>query len=130
MCARIGFGIAGGNSLSWASVIHTQNTECPWAKLPGKAGAILRLNNIVGVVQADRGLEIAAVFNKERPHLSEVGRKALVWDRGIVNAHLAEVGVDGGVEDQAVVQDELCIEAGIALEMFVLKIWIVGVNGG
>jgi hypothetical protein len=74
-------------------------------------------------------LEVAAVFDKERPHLREVGRRALIWDSGIVDAHLARVGVNGGVEDQAVVQDELGIEAGIALEMFALELGIVGVNG-
>src|ERR1700733_9486475 len=102
MCAGVEFRIAGRNSLSRAPVVHAEDAQRPWTQLPGKASAVLRLNNIVGVVQADRGLEVAAVFDKERPHLRKVGRKALVWDRGIVNADLAEVGVDRGVEDQAV----------------------------
>jgi len=75
-----------------------------------------------------RGLEVAAVFNKERPHLREVGRKALVGDSRVVDAHLAEVRVDGGVEDQAVVQDKLCIQAGITLKMLTLKVGIGGVD--
>src|SRR6266853_4736173 len=122
MRPRIEFRIAGRNGLSRTSVIDPEKAQRPWAELPGKASAILRLNNIVGVVEADRGLEVAAVFNKERPHLREVGRKALVGDSRVVDAHLAEVRVDGGVEDQAVVQDELCIQAGITLKVLTLKV--------
>src|SRR4051794_36515389 len=110
MRARVRFRIGRRNGLARAPVVDAEDTQRPRAELSGKASAILRLNNIVGVVEADRGLEVAAVFNKERPYLREVGRKALVWNSRVVDPNLAEIRIDGGVEDQAVVQDELCIQ--------------------
>ena len=129
MCARVGFRIVGGNSLSRASVIHAQDAHRPGAKLAGEPSAVLGLHDVVGVVQADGGLEVAAVFNEKRPYLREVGRKALIRDGRIVDADLAEIGVDGGIEHQAVVQDELCIEPAIPLEMLVFEVRVGGVDG-
>src|ERR1700733_3560326 len=121
MRAGIEFRIAGGPRLSRASVIHAEKAQCPGTELAGEPGAVLRFDDVVGVVEADRGLEVAAVFEKERPYLGEVRRKALVGNGRIVDADLTEIGVDGGIEDQAVVQDELCVEPTVALEMLALE---------
>ena len=126
--AGVVFRISGRNRLSRASIIHAQDAHRPWTKFPCKAGAELRLNDIVGVVQADRRLEVAAVFDEERTHFGEVGRKALVGDRRIIDADLAEIGVDRGIENQAVVQNELRVQPAVALQMLVLKIRIDGVD--
>ncbi len=88
----------------------------------------MRLHDVVGVVQVDGRHEVAAVLDEERPHLGEIGRKALVGNRGVVDAHLAEVGIDGGVEHQAVVQDEFGIQAGVALQVLVFEVGVKGIN--
>jgi hypothetical protein len=49
--------------------------------------------------------------------------------RRVVDAHLAEIGVHGGVEHQAVVQNKLCVQPAIALQMLVLKVRIIRVYG-
>ncbi len=111
MSAGVVLRIALRHSLSRASVIHSKQAHRPGSKFAGKTRSELRLNNVVGVIQAHRRHEIAAVFDEEGPNLSKVGRKALIWRSRIVHAHLAEIRIDGGIEHQAVVQDELCVQA-------------------
>src|ERR1700722_10063426 len=122
MGTGVEFRIRGRNGFSRASIIYSQEAQRPGAELSREARAILRLNNVVGVVQADRCLEIAAVFDKKRPNFREVGRKPLIGDSRIVDPDLAEIGVNRGIENQAVMEDKLRIEPGVALEVDVLKV--------
>ncbi len=114
--------------LARTAVVHAENSHRPVAQFAGEARAILRLHHVGRVVEVDGRHEIAAVLDKERPHFGEIGRKALVGDGGVVDAHLAEVGIDGGIEHQAVVEDELRIQAAVALQMPVVEVRVNGID--
>jgi hypothetical protein len=122
--AGVGLGIAGRNGLAGPAVIDAKQAQCPGTGLAGEASAKLRARDVVGVIEIDRRLKIAAVLNEERAHFRKVRRKTLVGRSRIVHADLAEVRVERGVEHQAVVQNEFCVEPRIALQVLVFKVRI------
>ena len=81
-------------------------------RLSGEADPELRVHDATAEEEVDGRLEVAGVLQEERSPLREEDLEALV-DRhlGLVGLHLAEVGVHGGVEDQAVAEDALEVQA-------------------
>src|ERR1700688_2600353 len=82
----------------------------------------------------DRTGEVVAVFEKERALLwKEDGESLVDRDLRLVGLDLAKVRIDGGVEHEAVVNDELGVETnlglkGTALEKGIARITLVNVT--
>jgi hypothetical protein len=127
--ARAESGVALDHRLAGTEVVDAQHSYGPAPQFARKPSAVLRLDDVVGVVEVDRSHEIAAVLDEEWPHFGEIGWKALVGNCRIVNADLAEVRIDRGIQHQAIVQDELGVEPAIALQMLVFKVRIDGIDG-
>src|SRR6266567_1780375 len=69
--------------------------------------------------------EVVAVFQKERTLLGKENFEALVdGDLRLVGFDLADIGTEGGIEDEAVVQDELGIESNLGLQGAAIKKWV------
>src|ERR1700756_3276828 len=61
--------------------------------------------------------EVVAVFDEERAFFRKENFEALVdRDLRLVGFDLAEVGVDGGIENEAVAQDVLGIDSALGLK--------------
>src|SRR4030081_3611824 len=72
--------------------------------------------------------EIVAVLEKEWAFFREENFEALVHrNLGLIRFDLAEVGIDRGVEYEAVMQDELCVEAHVGLEGAVFEERMIGI---
>ena len=74
------------------------------------------MNDPTGEKQVDGGIEVIRVLEKERTLFREEDLKALVdghlW---LVGFDLAEIGFNGCVQNQAVLDDELRIESAVKL---------------
>ena len=79
------------------------------------------------------GIELSlihiSVLDEEGANLGEVGGETLVGNGGVVDTNLGKIGIDGGVEDQGVMEDELGVQAGVTLEVLVFEVGIDGIDG-
>ena len=67
--------------------------------------------------EIDRRTEVVAVFKEERALFGEEDLEALVdGDLRLIRLNLAEVGINGGIEYEAVAQDELGVQSDIGFE--------------
>src|ERR1041384_6577167 len=88
------------------------------SQLAVEAHAILRVGNAASEVEIDRRIEEICAFLKERPLLRKENLKSLIDQiLRLVRFQLAKIGIDGEIENQAVVDDHLAIEAAIGAEM-------------
>ena len=82
-----------------------------------QANAVFRVDDVARVDQEDRRAEVIRVLEKERPELGKVDRVTLVdGELGLIGFHIAEIGIDGSVEHDAVFDDELGFAARQCLQ--------------
>ena len=122
-------GIAGVESLAGSAVVDGEDTDVGVVELAGDANAEFGVNDVAGVEEIDGRGEIIGVFEEKGAEFGEVDGVALV-DRelGLVGFDLTEIGVNRGVDDDAVMQDGFGFAAGSALESARTPSGIVGVN--
>jgi len=95
-------------------IVGPQGAHRPGARLAREADAELGIDDPPGEHQVDRGAEVVGVFEEERPLFREIHLEAAVdGDLGAVRFHLAEVGIDGHVEHEAVLEDHLGVHAAV-----------------
>ncbi len=105
-------GLDGSAALSRSFVVGEDHAERPGACFSGEPRAELRIGDAPGEDQVQRSLKVLRVLDEERPLLGKEDLEPLVHrDLRLVRLHLAEVGIDRSVEDQALAKDQLRIEA-------------------
>src|SRR5207302_11274169 len=76
-----------------------------------QARAEFRIGDATSEEKINRRAEVVGVLNKKRALFREKHLKALVdRDLRVVGFHLAEVGIAGNIQHQAVMEDELGVE--------------------
>src|SRR5690348_9803851 len=96
---------------AWSSIVTGENPHGPGATFPGQTQAEFRVADAAREHHVDWAGEVVAVLEEERTLFWEKHFEALVdGDLRLVGFDLAEIRIDGGVEHEAVVQDELGIE--------------------
>ena len=114
--------IGGRQSLAGGPVVAGQDADSPRARFARQPEAELGMSNAARKHEIDGGREEVAVFEKERPLFGKEDLEALVdRDLRLVGFHLAEIGIHGGIEDEAAMQNELAIQADIGLESAALE---------
>src|SRR5579885_1993252 len=120
--------VTGGQGLAWGAVVGGQHADRPGTGLPRQPQAKFRVTDAAGEDQVDGGGEEVAVLEEKRALLREKDLEALVdRDLGLVAFHLAEVGVHGGLKNEAAMEDELSVDANIGLERAAFEEGVVGV---
>ena len=100
--------IARDHALARRAVIGQEGADGPWSYLAGQLDAVQRIDDAPRKHQIERRLKIAGVLLEERAFFRKENLEALVdRDLGIVRLNLAEVRIDGGVEHQAIFDDDL-----------------------
>src|SRR3954462_6417672 len=75
-----------------------------------------------GEYRIDRAGEVIAVLQEKRALLGEEDFETLIdGDLRLVRFDLAEVRIDGGIEDEAVMQNEFCVQSDLGLQPSVFK---------
>ena len=76
------------------------------------------MHDVAGVNERDGGAEVAGILKKERAQLGEVHGEALIHgELRLIGLNIAEIGIDGAVQDDAVFDDELNLAAGGAFDV-------------
>ncbi len=91
--------------------------------------AKLRIGNVSREKQVERRLEEVCIFQEKWTLLRKVDGETLVDGHlGLVGFHLAEIGIHGCVQHQAVFQDGLAVKAHLRVELPRNKLGIRGVT--
>ena len=70
------------------------------------------------VNQCDGSVEVACILKKERAQLGEVHREALIHgELRLIGLNIAEIGVNGAVQHDAVIDNQLGLAAGGAFDV-------------
>src|SRR5207249_4816367 len=120
-------------------IIGDEEADIPRALLAGEAHAESWIGDSAGKQQLREAVytyvsvaEKICVFQEEGPFFREEDFEALV--DGVlrfVGLDLSEVGIDGGVEDEAVMKDEFGIQACLALRIDLVETrlrWIASIE--
>src|SRR5437868_1237173 len=84
--------------------------------------------NTTGEHQVDWGCEVIAVLQEEGTFLGKEHFEALIdRDLRLVGLDLAEVRINGSIQHEAVVQDELGVEADIRFQPAPFKKRVIGI---
>ncbi len=107
-------GIVVRDRQAWGAIVRVECPDRVFPRLSREARSQLRVHDAAAEEQVDRRLEVAGVLQEERPPLRKEDLETLVHRHlGLVRLHLAEVRVCGQVEDQAVPEDSLEVQAAV-----------------
>ena len=127
MFAEVGGSL--GKAFAGCPVVDGEQADVGVIQLARDTDAELWVDDVAGVQQVDGRGEVVGVFEKEGPQLGEVHRVTLVHgELRLIGFHLAEVRVDGRVDDDGIVKDGLGFPAGGALEMTGAEVRVVGIQ--
>ena len=113
------------------TVVERQRTGGPPTQLARGARADLRITDAAGKEQIDRRLEVAGIFEEERPLLGKEHLETLV-DRHLrlVRFHLAEVRIRSEIDRDDVVRDDFRVEADAAVRLAIERTLVQEARGG
>jgi hypothetical protein len=121
-------GIGWREGLAGCAIVARKQAHRPWARLSGESQAELGMRDPAREHQIHGKREIVTVLEEEWPLLWEEDFESLVnRDLRLIGFDLAEVGIDGSIEHEAAVQNELCIESDVGFEITVLEERVIGV---
>src|SRR5262249_545144 len=132
-CAVPRMRIGRRQSLARSTVVAAQHAHGPRTCLPGKPQSKLGMGYIARKDKVDRAGEVIAVLQKEWTLFRKEHREALIdGDLRLVGFNLAEVRIDGRIEHETVVQDELGVQAdlglhGLAVEKRMVRVAVIDV---
>src|SRR5579863_482362 len=107
------------------TVVDGEEAEIGSGDFSCQANTVFGMDDVARVDKQDRRAEEIRVLKKEGPELRKVDGVALVdGELGLIRFDIAEIGIDGSVEDDAVFDDELGFAAGSALEAPGAEVWI------
>ena len=93
-------GVAGRDGAARLTIVDGEEAEVGVASLAGDTKAPVGTDDAAGVEKRERSGEVVCVFEKEGAELGEVDRVALIdGELGLVAFDVAEIGIEGGVED-------------------------------
>src|ERR1700682_1591598 len=123
---EIGFGtperVSGSNRAARRIIVREEGAEGPGTRLAGEAKAIIGIGDAASKDEIDGSGEVACVFEKEWTLLRKENFEALIdGDLRLVGSALGKIGMQRGVEDQGILDDEFGIEAGARFETLPVK---------
>ena len=109
-------GVVFREGLAGSAVGNQQRPDRPFALLPGQPGAGEGIDDAAREEDLLRRLEEAGVLHEERALLRKVHLEPLVDGHlGLVRLHLAEIGTDGDVEREGVLDDHFAVDPRASL---------------
>ncbi len=122
-CGSVGGRASPGARSSLARTPTAQGPDFPVSRNPNSG-----CRDVARKYRNDRAREVVAVLQKKRALLGEKHSETLV-DRNLrlIGFDLAEVRIDGRVEHETVVQNELRVQPDLRLQRAVLKQWMARV---
>ena len=110
--------IAGGDGLAGLAIVGDKESEIGVIDLSRHADAVLGMHDVARVDEIDGRDKVVGVLEKEGPQLGKVDGEALIdGELRLLGFDVAEVGVDGGVDHDAVFEDELGFAAAGAFKV-------------
>src|SRR5215469_7902152 len=117
-----------GNGKTGTAIVGRDQADRIRAVFSGKANSGGGVADVAREEQVHRRAEKIFVLEEKLALLGKVDGVALVdRDQGIFRLHLAEVRVRRQVDDEMIVDDELGVHAGLALQGGMLKIGVRGI---
>src|SRR5258708_282191 len=120
------------DTLARRAVVGQKCSDGPWFNFGGEPGGVERINNSPCEGQIQGRLEVAGVFLEKRPLLREEDLKTLVdCNLRIVRLDLTKIGIEGGVQHQAVFDHDLGIQSRFGRKMLsckTLTCWIASIQ--
>src|SRR5690348_919109 len=109
-------------------IVGEESPDGIMSYLAGEPDAIQGIGDVAGEKQVEGRLKKVCVLKKKGPLLREEDREPLIHRHlRLVGFHLAEVGIDGRVQHQAVFQHRLAVEPCLRIEAARDEPWIIGV---
>jgi len=121
--------VARRDGLSWLAIVGHKESDIRMVDLSRDADAVLGMHNAARVDEINGRNKVVGVLKKERPQLGKINREALIdGELWLLGFDIAEVGIDGGVDNDAVLQDQLGLAAIRAFKVTRAEVGIGGVD--
>ncbi len=121
--------IAGRDGLAGLAVVDGKQPDIGVVHLSRHADAVFGMHDVARVDQIDGRDEVVGILKKEGPQFGKVNGEALIdGELRLIGFDIAEVGVDGRVENDAVFQDQLGFAAVGAFKMTRTEVGVGGVD--
>src|SRR4051812_18513686 len=122
-------GVAGRNSAAGLAIVNGEEAEVGAAGLAGDAKTPVGAGDVAGVEKSEGSSEVAGVLEEEGAEFGEIDGVALVdGELGLVAFDVAEIGVEGGVEDDGVAPDRFGFATGCGFGVAGAEAWIIGIE--
>ena len=110
--------VAGRDCVARLSVIGCEQSNIRVADFAGHSNSVLRVHDGTCVDENDGRIEVAGILKEKWPQLRKVDGEALVdGELRLIGLDVAEIGVDGCVDHDAVFKDEFGFASCRALKV-------------